>query len=167
MRLPISLSATSMAKDILERQPRSWPLRLKVSQRGKPATTPVIPSDASIDLIRRAIDLVQHLDPAGVGARDLRESLMLQIAAQQQEFEQLYGAPLPEPVEADPHGPNPHGSLSDEADRRIEERRRAMQVAAVICDRHLHLLQKRDMKELARAVQVPVEDAPGRGVHSH
>jgi len=119
------------------------------------ATTPVIPSDASIDLIRRAIDLVQHLDPAGVGARDLRESLMLQIAAQQQEFEQLYGAPLPEPVEADPHGPNPHGSLSDEADRRIEERRRAMQVAAVICDRHLHLLQKRDMKELARAVQVP------------
>lgn len=114
----------------------------------------VVPSDGSIDLIRRAIELVQHLDPAGVGARDLRESLMLQIAAQQQEFEQLYGAPLPEPVE-----PNPHGSLSDEADRRIEERRRAMQVAAVICDRHLHLLQKRDMKELARAAQVQVEDA--------
>jgi RNA polymerase sigma-54 factor len=117
-------------------------------------TPSVVPSDGSIDLIRRAIELVQHLDPAGVGARDLRESLMLQIAAQQQEFEQLYGAPLPEPAE-----PNPHGSLSDEADRRIEERRRAMQVAAVICDRHLHLLQKRDMKELARAAQVPVEDA--------
>ena len=34
--------------------------------------------------VRRAIDLVQHLDPAGVGARDLRECLLLQIAAQQQ-----------------------------------------------------------------------------------
>jgi RNA polymerase sigma-54 factor len=118
------------------------------------AKKPVVPSDESIDLIRRAIDLVQHLDPAGVGARDLRESLLLQITAQQQEFEQLYGAPLPEPTE-----PNPHGNLSDEADRRIEERRRAMEMAAIICDRYLHLLQKRDMKELARAAQMPVEDA--------
>ena len=38
---------------------------------------------AAIDLIRRAVDLVQHLDPAGVGARDLRECLLIQIAAQQ------------------------------------------------------------------------------------
>ena len=34
-------------------------------------------------LIRRGVDLVQHLDPAGVGARDLRECLLIQIAAQQ------------------------------------------------------------------------------------
>ena len=47
-----------------------------------------------LDLIRRAIDLVQHLDPAGVGARDLRQCLALQIAAQQQEFDQMYGGPL-------------------------------------------------------------------------
>ncbi len=115
---------------------------------------PAAPSSESIGLMRRAIDLVQHLDPAGVGARDLRESLLLQIAAQQEEFEQIYGGPLPGLSE-----PNPHGSLSDEADRRIEERRRAMQVAAVICDRHLHLLQKRDIKELARAAQISAEDA--------
>src|SRR5580658_7477712 len=44
----------------------------------------------TIDLIRRGIDLVQHLDPAGVGARDLRECLLIQIAGQQHEFAQLY-----------------------------------------------------------------------------
>ncbi len=42
---------------------------------------------AGIALLRRGIDLVQHLDPAGVGARDLRECLLIQIAAQQHEFD--------------------------------------------------------------------------------
>ena len=42
------------------------------------------------ELLRRGIDLVQHLDPAGVGARDLRECLLIQIAAQQHEFDHLY-----------------------------------------------------------------------------
>ena len=109
---------------------------------------------ADVDLIRRAIDLVQHLDPAGIGARDLRESLLLQIAAQQDEFELIYGRRLPEPLE-----PSPHGSLRDEAEQKIEERRRAMEVAALIVDHHLHLLQKRDVKDLARAAQISPEEA--------
>ena len=99
--------------------------------------------------MRRAIDLVQHLDPAGVGARDLRECLLLQIAAQQNEFEELYGKRLPDPPEE-----SPHRSFRDEADLKIEERRRAMEVGAMICDHHLHLLLKRDVKDLARAAQV-------------
>ena len=45
---------------------------------------------AAIELLRRGIDLVQHLDPAGVGARDLRECLLIQIAAQQHEFSHVY-----------------------------------------------------------------------------
>jgi len=110
-------------------------------------------SSADLDLMRRAIELVQHLDPAGVGARDLRECLLLQIAAQQNEFEELYGKRLPEPT-----AENPHRSFSDEADLKIEERRRAMEVAAIICDRHLHLLQKRDVKDLARAAQFTIEE---------
>ena len=52
---------------------------------------------AALDLIHRAIDLVHHLDPAGVGARDLRQCLSLQIAAQLQEFGHLYAKPLQEP----------------------------------------------------------------------
>jgi RNA polymerase sigma-54 factor len=109
---------------------------------------------ADLELMQRAIELVQQLDPAGVGARDLRESLLLQIAAQQNEFEMLYGKRLPEP-----QGESPHGSFREEAELKIEERRRAMEVAAVIVDSHLHLLQKRDVKDLSRAAQVSVEEA--------
>ncbi len=108
---------------------------------------------AALELIRRAIELVQHLDPAGVGSRDLRQCLALQIAAQQQEFVYLYGHAA---LETDD---NPHGSLSSEADAKIDERRVAMEVAALIVDRHLPLLQKRDMKDLARAAQVSIEEA--------
>jgi RNA polymerase sigma-54 factor len=109
-------------------------------------------SDA-LELVRRAIEVVRHLDPAGVGARDLRQCLALQIAAQQHEFDHLYGTGGSEPVE------NPHRTFQDEAEAKIDERRRAMQVAASIVDQHLHLLQKRDMKDLARAAQVSPEEA--------
>ena len=34
-----------------------------------------------------------------------------------------------------------------------------MEVAALIVDRHLHLLQKRDVKDLARAAQITPEEA--------
>ena len=106
-----------------------------------------------VDLIHRAVDLVRHLDPAGVGARDLRQCLAMQIAAQQQEFGQLYGGPVEE-TDTDAHG-----SFRDEAEAQIEERRHAMEVAALIVDHHLPLLQKRDMKDLAHAAQVTPEEA--------
>jgi RNA polymerase sigma-54 factor len=120
---------------------------------GNPIETPLPEREAAYDVAKRAVDLVQHLDPAGVGARDLRECLMLQIEAQQQEFIQLYGNL---PVKLDE---NSHRNLKEEAEARIEERRRAMEVAKLIIDRHLHLLQKRDMKDLSRAVQVTVDEA--------
>ncbi len=110
-------------------------------------------SNETLDLIRRAGDLVRNLDPAGVGARDLRECLAMQIAAQQQEFGQLYGGPV-EATDMDAHG-----SFRDEAEVRVEERRRCMEVAALIVAHHLPLLQKRDLKDLARAAQVKVEEA--------
>jgi RNA polymerase sigma-54 factor len=120
---------------------------------GAPMGNGHVPDEAAtLDLIRSATDLVRHLDPAGVGARDLRECLALQIAAQQQEFGHLYGGPLGE-TETDAHG-----SFRDAAEARVEERRRAMEVAALIVDHHLHLLQKRDLKDLARAAQVKLEE---------
>jgi RNA polymerase sigma-54 factor len=108
---------------------------------------------AALDLVRRGIDLVQHLDPTGVGARDLRECLMLQIAAQQLEFKQLYAR---QGADADE---DPHRGLRDEADAQWEQRRRSMEVAALIVDQHLQLLLKRDVKDLARAAQVTAEEA--------
>ena len=74
--------------------------------------------------MRRAIELVQQLDPAGVGARDLRECLLIQIAAQQLEFVHLYAQRRVRT------GEDPHRSFRAEAEARIEERRRSMEVAA-------------------------------------
>jgi RNA polymerase sigma-54 factor len=109
--------------------------------------------DSLDDLMRRAIDLVQHLDPAGVGARDLRECLLLQIAAQQDEFAHLYAQRPAAPSE------DPHRGFRAQAEEHLEERRRSMEVAARIVDHHLSLLQKRDLKDLARAAQVTPEEA--------
>ena len=109
--------------------------------------------EAVLDLVRRGNDLVQHLDPAGVAARDLRECLMIQIAAQQQEFAQIFARNSSESAE------DPPRSIRAEAETNLEERRRSMEVASQIVDRHLHLLQKRDVKDLARAAQVSADEA--------
>jgi RNA polymerase sigma-54 factor len=128
-------------------------------QNGRPVA--VLEPEAALDLVRRAIDLVQHLDPAGVGARDLRDCLLIQIAAQQQEFVHLYARPGEAPGEEPDSGPDgdPHRSFRAEADARLEERRRSMEVAGLIVDRHLALLQKRDVKDLARAAQITPAEA--------
>jgi RNA polymerase sigma-54 factor len=108
---------------------------------------------AALDLLRRAVDLVRHLDPAGVGARDLRECLLIQIAAQQDEFSQLY---TKHPVDADEET---HRGFRAPAEAQIEERRRCMEVAASIVDQHLQLLQKRDVKDLARMAHITPAEA--------
>ena len=111
-------------------------------------------AEAALELVRRGIDLVQHLDPAGVGARDLRECLLLQISAQQQEFSHLYG-------DAALRDRSRILMATSERRSRSQARRAApgMEVAAIIVDHHLPLLQKRDVKDLARAAQVTVEEA--------
>jgi RNA polymerase sigma-54 factor len=121
----------------------------------------VLEPEAALDLVRRAIELVQRLDPAGVGARDLRECLLIQIAAQQQEFVHLYARQEAESDEDTDPGPDgdPHRSFRAEADARLEDRRRSMEVANLIVDRHLPLLQKRDVKDLARAAQITPAEA--------
>jgi RNA polymerase sigma-54 factor len=113
-------------------------------------------NEAALELLRRGIDLVQELDPAGVGARDLRECLLIQIAVQQHEFAQLFARQAAEPDNLDE---DVHRGFRAEAEARIEERRRSMEVAALIVDRHLPLLQKRDVKDLARAVQITPAEA--------
>ncbi len=111
-------------------------------------------AEAADDLMRQSVDLVQQLDPAGVGARDLRECLMIQISAQQNEFEQVYAR---QTVDEDDGADN--GNLRAEAEPHLHERRRSIEVAALIVDQHLHLMQKRDMKDLARAAQVSLVEA--------
>jgi RNA polymerase sigma-54 factor len=120
----------------------------------------VLDPEAALSLVRRAIELVQHLDPAGVGAKDLRECLLIQIAAQQQEFVQTYARHMAGSGELAQVAPEePQSGVRAEADARLEERRRAMEVGALIVSHHLPLLQKRDVKDLARVAQISPAEA--------
>jgi RNA polymerase sigma-54 factor len=110
-------------------------------------------AESVLELLRHGIDLVQQLDPAGVGARDLRECLLIQIAAQKHEFVHLFAQPAADAAE------DPQRSFRAEAEARLEERRRCMEAAALIVDRHLHLLQKRDVKDLAHVAQITPAEA--------
>jgi len=118
-------------------------------------------SDKSRELVRRGIDLVQHLDPAGIAARDLRECLLIQIAAQLHEFEQLYARQHVSEAEEQEEEDDPHGSFRAEAESQLGKRRRTIDVAAQIVDKHLQLLQKRDVKDLSKVVQATVDDVHG------
>jgi RNA polymerase sigma-54 factor len=93
----------------------------------------IVSSPGAIDflaLIEEARAMIARLDPAGVGARDLRECLLWQLEAQRREIE----------LAARRHGTAPasdhlltiHGT------------------ATLIVDQHLTLLQKKDMRELVR-----------------
>jgi len=85
-------------------------------------------------VLRRGIDLVQHLDPTGVCARNLRECLLLQMRLNSRscaivrkaygDATRMHRAFVPRPMQ-DWKTPAQHG------------------VAALIVDQHLHLLQKR------------------------
>ncbi|MGA7243836.1 MAG: RNA polymerase sigma-54 factor [Terracidiphilus sp.] len=110
--------------------------------------------EALIEQVKRGIDLVQHLDPAGVAAADLRECLLIQITAQQAELSKVYENHHEENGHEDLHG-----SFKAEADAKLEERRRSMEVATQIVQSHLQLLQKRDVKDLARSLHVSPEEA--------
>jgi RNA polymerase sigma-54 factor len=107
---------------------------------------------ATVKLMRAAVELIQHLDPAGVAARDLRECLMLQIVAQRHEFDQLYARHEADGAES------PHREFRAEAENQLNDRRKSMETATLIVDRFLHLVQKRDLKDLARAAQVSVTE---------
>ena len=133
---------------------------LLAPQSGSPSAQPESPAASSAEeynharqLLARAIALVQSLDPAGIAAHDLRECLLLQIHAQQREFAQLYAR---RPVDEQD---SLHGSLRAEAEAELDAKRVSIQLAATIVDQHLALLQKRDLRDLSRAVGVSVEEA--------
>ncbi|HEY0785800.1 MAG TPA: RNA polymerase sigma-54 factor [Acidobacteriaceae bacterium] len=130
-----------------------------------------------------ALSIVQTLDPIGVGARDLRECLLLQIracrrdllaqtrkrkrareaeeeeanghlalraSAPAQEGEPAEGAPASMPVAA------ANGHLDDAAHGGPAA---VLEIAERIADKHLPLLQRRDLRELARAASTTIEQA--------
>ena len=97
-------------------------------------------SEAAQTQLARIVEargVVAHLDPIGVGARDLRECLLLQIEALRSEAilaEKRNKTPVPEEAMA------------------------TFDTAAMIADRHLSLLQKKDMRELTRILHRTAEE---------
>ena len=83
------------------------------------------------DDLREAIALIQHFDPVGVAARDLRECLMAQL-------EHLIKTRDME------------GSDDPENDQVVED-------ALKIVDKQLHFLQNKQYKEIAKAIARPME----------
>lgn len=113
-----------------------------------------------------ALQVVQSLDPAGVGARSLSECLQIQIRAQLQELDALYGsseAPR-HATQADQshdesdtpgaqasHAHSPHHSLHVAAEQELQHRRCIFGIAEVVLQKHFALLAHLDPREIAKA----------------
>ncbi len=134
-----------------------------------------------------AMDVVRQLDPIGVGTRDLRECLLVQVEAQRKEFELIFNrssgngrtarlapggsAPnsAPGPIAA-ANGRHPehapaNGSAAQADEARPETatpeeagRLAIFDLAAKIIDTHMLLLQRRDPRELSKVVGRSVEE---------
>jgi RNA polymerase sigma-54 factor len=128
-----------------------------------------------------ALKTVQHLDPLGVATRDLRECLLVQIkahcrevrmgveresarsrrdrrmqlAAMREDTAAVQG-PAEEAAAMDADAPM-HLSLESEVAGPPDARLEISETAARIIDKHLALLQKRDLRELAKALGRSVE----------
>ena len=99
----------------------------------------------SPNVVSEARSVVQSLDPVGVGARDLRECLLLQLEAELREVRQMLARMQ---------------GREDEGARELLELRARLVVLALarrVADEHLSLLQKRDMRELTRLLQTTPE----------
>lgn len=97
--------------------------------------------ESLLAVVREARSVISNLDPVGVGARDLRECLLVQIAAQRNE------ASLALRRLQEAHAKN--GSSASET-ATPAERTDLFTVASYIVESCLPLLQKKDMRELTR-----------------
>jgi RNA polymerase sigma-54 factor len=98
-----------------------------VPPRTQPARVPF-----SRDGLREAIDLVRQMDPIGVGARDLRECLTAQLQALKR-LERKNG--------------NGHQAAELEA---VDD-------AIILVDQHLHALQNKNYKDVAKIMGRPLD----------
>jgi RNA polymerase sigma-54 factor len=118
---------------------------------GPPAAETIAP-DPVAALLAEAVQLVQNLDPVGIATRSLRECLLVQIDARRREChlalerQRAVTQAAVEPAASSQEGePQPACSLP-------EDRSPMFALAARIVDQHLLLLQKRDLREMSKAL---------------
>jgi RNA polymerase sigma-54 factor len=107
---------------------------------------------AAVELLAEAVHLVQNLDPIGVATRSLRECLMVRIEAQRREF-QLQISRLRAAARAGSNGEGEAAHATGPQERRLL----VFSLAARIVDQHLLLLQKRDLREMAKVLTAQPE----------
>lgn len=98
--------------------------------------------EARLPWVLQAREVVSQLDPLGVGARDLRECLLLQLRAQQREARTA----------------EERATFSEEQSERLLK---VLEIAVAIVESHLALLQKKDMRELTRLCRQPADVVQG------
>jgi len=105
--------------------------------------------------VREARALVNFLDPVGVGARDLRECLLIQICAQQGEAAIVLRRRQMIAADAAARGrtglDEDYGAMESVAADEGPERGNIFSIATHIVTNCLPLLQKKDMRELTRS----------------
>ncbi len=129
---PLELEMAEQENDVPE------PLQLVVSHVPSPRQGVASQKNGLVQVaqfnrkdLREAIELIRHFDPAGVAARDLRECLLaqLEVLLKTRDLE---------------------GSDDPENDQVIED-------ALKMVDRHLHFLQNKQYKEIAKAITRPMD----------
>jgi RNA polymerase sigma-54 factor len=105
-------------------------------------------------VIREARTLVNFLDPVGVGARDLRECLLIQICAQQGEAAIVLRrrqAIAADSVSKNGGTEKGNGAADSVAAGDVSDRSDIFAIATHVVTNCLPLLQKKDMRELTRS----------------
>jgi RNA polymerase sigma-54 factor len=100
--------------------------------------------ESLLAVVREARTIVNNLDPVGVGARDLRECLLVQIAAQRNE------AAMTLRRHETSAGNGSLVSVSSEG-QASGERKDVFTTASYVVENCLALLQKKDMRELTKS----------------
>jgi RNA polymerase sigma-54 factor len=119
--------------------------RVEIAPNGNLPTS-TSPNGHAHQVFRAALAVVQNLDPLGIATRDLRECLLVQIAAQQREFELLFERRRRAVEEEDLNVAVP----TEQEMQEQEARRNLFSTAHRIVDCHLALLQRRDLREIAK-----------------
>jgi RNA polymerase sigma-54 factor len=108
--------------------------------------------NALLKLVSEARTIVNNLDPVGVGARDLRECLMIQIQAQQKEASIVLRR---QQARAGKNGTQESKPVENGGE---STKRDVFAIAVHIVANCLPLLQKKDMRELTRSCGRELDD---------
>jgi len=131
-----SPAATESSAEMQPQQSAEMLLQNAVPDVPRPTLVPPRRAPARVpfsrDALREAIDLVKQMDPIGVGARDLRECLLAQL----HDLKRV---------------PRKNGNGTHVAE--LE----AVDDAIILVDQHLHALQNKHYKEVAKVMGRPVE----------